>query len=80
MIRRKIGPIFRWHSPRITVPHGHALLSLQRDEKASFSYPYLMRRSDGLIALAYTWRSREIRCLTFNERWLGDQAARCGKP
>lgn len=51
------------------------LVSLQREEKASFSYPYLMRQSDGLIRLAYTWKGRELRLITFNETWLDAQAA-----
>lgn len=54
--------------------------SLQREEKATFSYPYLLRQSDGLIALAYTWKSREIRCVTFNGRWLDDRIARTPRP
>ena len=56
------------------------LVSLQQEENANFSYPYLLRQSDGVIALAYTWKSREIRCLTFNESWLGDQAPRPSHP
>ena len=51
------------------------LVSLQREEKASFSYPYLMRQSDGLIRLAYTWKGRELRLITFNEAWLNAEAA-----
>lgn len=51
------------------------LVSLQREELASFSYPYLLRQSDGLIRLAYTWKGRELRLITFNEAWLAAQVA-----
>lgn len=56
------------------------LVSLLHEEGASFAYPYLFRTSDGMIHLAYTWKSRELRLITFNEAWLNDQAARSLKP
>ena len=51
------------------------LVSLLHEEGASFAYPYLFRTSDGMIHLAYTWKSRELRLITFNEAWLNDLAA-----
>jgi predicted neuraminidase len=56
------------------------LVSLQHEEGASFAYPYLFPTSDGMIQLAYTWKGRELRLISFNESWLNDQAARSGKP
>jgi predicted neuraminidase len=56
------------------------LVSLLHEEGASFAYPFLLRTSDGMIQLAYTWKSRELRLISFNEAWLNDQAARSLKP
>lgn len=55
------------------------LVTLQQEEGSSFSYPYLLKTSDGLIRLAYTWKGKEIRILSFNEAWLRSQEAG-GKP
>jgi hypothetical protein len=33
-----------------------------------------------MIQLAYTWKGKELRLITFNEAWLNDQAARSLKP
>ena len=56
------------------------LVSLQHEDAASFSYPYLFRTADGLIQLAYTWKGRELRFITFNEAWLNDQAKGSKRP
>jgi predicted neuraminidase len=56
------------------------LVSLLHEEGASFAYPYLFRTSDGMIHLAYTWKSRELRLITFNEAWLNDQVAHSLNP
>ena len=56
------------------------LVSLLHEEGASFAYPYLFRTSDGMIHLAYTWKGKELRLISFNEAWLNDQAARSLKP
>jgi predicted neuraminidase len=56
------------------------LVSLVHEEGASFAYPYLFRTSDGMIQLAYTWKGKELRLITFNEAWLNDQAARSLNP
>lgn len=54
------------------------LVTLQQEEGASFSYPFLMKTTDGLIRLAYTWKGKEIRILSFNEAWLRSQEAGVG--
>lgn len=56
------------------------VVSLQREEGSSFSYPYLFRSGDGRIRLAYTWKGRELRLLTFNEAWVNDQASGMKRP
>lgn len=56
------------------------IVSLQHEEGASFAYPFLLHTSDGMIQLAYTWKGRELRLISFNESWLNDQAARSGAP
>jgi predicted neuraminidase len=56
------------------------IVSLRHEAGASFSYPYLFPTTDGMIHLAYTWKGRELRLITFNEAWLNDQAARSGTP
>jgi predicted neuraminidase len=37
-----------------------------------FSYPYLIRGSDGQYHLIYTWNRSRIRYMTFDEKWLED--------
>ena len=49
---------------------------IEKESGASFSYPYLMRTSDGLIHLAYTWKSKTIRSATFTEGWIVEQEAK----
>jgi predicted neuraminidase len=49
---------------------------IEKESGASFSYPYLMRTSDGLIHLAYTWKSKTIRSATFTEGWIAEQEAK----
>jgi len=51
---------------------------LESAAEATFSYPYLMRSSDGLIRLAYTYtweptKTKEIRVSTFNEAWIASK-------
>lgn len=53
---------------------------LEDEQGASFSYPYLMRASDGMIRMAYTWKSRAIKVADFNEAWLNQQEAVSTKP
>lgn len=49
--------------------------NLENDSNKSFSYPYLIQSSDGIIRLAYTWNSTLIKMISFNEAWIGTQAA-----
>jgi len=54
------------------------LAVLESDTGATYSYPYLMRGSDGLIRLAYTYtwepkKMKQIRISTFNEAWIASK-------
>ena len=44
--------------------------TLEDEKRAEFSYPFMMRGSDGSIHLVYTWKRRNIKHLTFNEAWV----------
>jgi predicted neuraminidase len=46
------------------------IIALENEPGANFSYPFLMRSSDGMIRLAYTRRGKAIALTTFNEAWL----------
>jgi len=51
---------------------------LESEAEATFSYPYLMRSSDGLIRLAYTYtwepkKTKQIRVASFNEAWISSK-------
>jgi len=51
---------------------------LESEAGATFSYPYLMRSSDGLIRLAYTYtwepkKTKQIRIASFNEAWIASK-------
>jgi len=48
---------------------------LESEQGSTFSYPYLMRSSDGMIRMAYTWKSKSIKVLGFNEEWIKSQQA-----
>lgn len=44
------------------------------DGKGEFSYPYLIRSSNGTMHLLYTWNRKRIRHVTFNDNWVdGDK-------
>lgn len=49
--------------------------NLENDPYKSFSYPYLIQSSDGIVHLAYTWNSTLIKMISFNEEWITAQAA-----
>ena len=38
--------------------------------KSEFSYPYLIRSSDGNMHLLYTWNRKRIRHIVFNDAWV----------
>lgn len=40
------------------------------DGKSEFSYPYLIRGSDGTMHLLYTWNRKRIRHIAFNDSWV----------
>lgn len=48
------------------------IVALENEPGANFSYPFLMRSSDGMIRLAYTRRGKAIALISFNEGWLND--------
>ena len=48
------------------------IVALENEPGANFSYPFLMRSSDGMIRLAYTRRGKAIALTSFNEAWLND--------
>lgn len=44
------------------------------DGKSEFSYPYLIRSSNGTMHLLYTWNRKRIRHISFNDKWVdGDK-------
>lgn len=48
------------------------IVALEKEAGANFSYPFLMRTSDGMIRMAYTRKGKEIALTSFNEAWLND--------
>ena len=61
---------------KLAAAQGKRFAVIEKESGASFSYPYLMRTSDGLIHLAYTWKSKTIRSATFTEGWIAEQEAK----
>jgi len=49
--------------------------ALENEPDANFSYPFLMRSSDGMIRMAYTRRGKAIALTSFNEAWIRKQEA-----
>lgn len=41
-----------------------------KDGKSEFSYPYLIRSSNGTMHLLYTWNRKRIRHVAFNDDWI----------
>ena len=58
----------------------HVLHSFENNERqhdgavVNFSYPGLLRASDGIIHLIYVWRDRGVKHVAFNEAWLRERA------
>ena len=48
--------------------------TLAEEPGAEFSYPFVLRTSDGLVHVTYTWKRRNITHVTFNLAWLDSQA------
>jgi predicted neuraminidase len=53
---------------------------VEEDPKESFSYPYLMQTSDGMIHVAYTWNADGIKMISFNDAWIKEQETKIRKP
>jgi predicted neuraminidase len=51
------------------------IVALENEPDANFSYPFLMRSSDGMIRMAYTRRGKAIALTSFNEAWIRKQEA-----
>lgn len=49
------------------------IVALENEPYANFSYPFLMRSSDGMIRMAYTRKGKEISLTGFNEAWIRKQ-------
>jgi predicted neuraminidase len=45
------------------------IMTLDRVPQEFFAYPYLIRSSDGMIHLVYSWKMRKVRHVAFNEAW-----------
>jgi predicted neuraminidase len=53
--------------------HGDAskrIALIEQETGSVFSYPFLMRASDGMIRMAYTRKGKEIALSSFNEAWI----------
>ena len=48
--------------------------TLAEEPGAEFSYPFLLQTSDGRVHVAFTWKRRNIRHVTFNLAWLDSEA------
>ena len=48
------------------------IVALENEPDANFSYPFLMRSSDGMIRMAYTRKGKAIALTSFNEAWLNE--------
>lgn len=52
---------------------------LENEPESSFSYPFLIRTSDGVIRMAYTRKGKSIALASFNEAWLNEQELQASK-
>lgn len=50
--------------------HTERAVVLENTPGEEFSYPYMLRASDGKIHLVYTWQRKRIKHLVFNEAWI----------
>ena len=48
----------------------------ENDNEKSFSYPYMMQSSDGIIHVTYSWDGRKVKEVKFNEAWVDGQEAK----
>jgi len=49
---------------------------LENDNEKSFSYPYMLQASDGIIHVTYSWDGKKVKEVTFNEAWVNGQEAK----
>ena len=59
--------------------HGDAckrIAVIEQEAGSVFSYPFLMRASDGMIRMAYTRKGKEIALSSFNEAWIRAQESK----
>lgn len=49
---------------------------LEQEAGEEFSYPFLVQTGSGEIHLAYTWKRRAIRVVSFNTPWLNGQLSK----
>lgn len=42
--------------------------------QVNFGYPYVVRASDGVVHLVYSWHHTHIKHVSFNEAWIGHRA------
>ena len=59
--------------------HGDAckrIAVIEQEEGSVFSYPFLMRASEGMIRMAYTRKGKEIALSSFNEAWIRAQESK----
>lgn len=50
--------------------HTERAAILENTPGEEFSYPYMIRSSDGKIHLVYTWQRKRIKHVVFNEEWI----------
>ncbi len=53
---------------------------LENDPDRSFSYPYLIRSSSGMIRMVYSWDGEKIKLVSFNEAWVAQQRKKSSAP
>jgi len=63
---------------RLAVPEDQGrtwrrVATLEQEQGAEFSYPFLLQGRDGTIHLVYTWKRRAIKHVAFNAAWLNAQ-------
>ena len=47
---------------------------LEKKDDGNYAYPHFLQSRDGLIHLLYTWELVGIKYVTFNAKWLNEQA------
>jgi predicted neuraminidase len=55
------------------------IAEIENNPGEEFSYPYMIRSSDGRIHLVYTWRRKRIKQVVFNENWINAKIKKASK-